>query len=203
MPDAPARDPADRAPLLAVENLVKHFPVRGGIFGRAIAQVHAVDGVSFTLRERETLGIVGESGCGKSTLARMIVRLTDPTGGTIRLRGTDISTLSAGAMRRYRRDIQFVFQDPYASLNPRLRAGAIVGEAIENFETATDARSAGAWRRCSPASACGRRRCTTIRTNSPAASASGSASRGRLPSTRTSSWRTSRSRRSMCRCRRR
>jgi len=140
MHDAPAQDArADHAPLLSVENLIKHFPVRGGIFGRAIAQVHAVDGVSFTLRERETLGIVGESGCGKSTLARMIVRLTDPTGGIIRLRGTDISTLSAGAMRRYRRDIQFVFQDPYASLNPRLRAGAIVGEAIENFETATDA----------------------------------------------------------------
>ena len=139
MPEAPARDRADGAPLLAVENLAKRFPVRGGIFGRAIAQVHAVDGVSFTLRDRETLGIVGESGCGKSTLARMIVRLTDPTGGTIRLRGTDISTLAAGAMRRYRRDIQFVFQDPYASLNPRLRAGAIVGEAIENFETATGA----------------------------------------------------------------
>ena len=139
MPEAPTRDPANGAPLLAVENLVKHFPVRGGIFGRTIAQVHAVDGVSFTLRDHETLGIVGESGCGKSTLARMIVRLTDPTAGTIRLRGTDISAFSAGAMRRYRRDIQFVFQDPYASLNPRLRAGAIVGEAIDNFEPTTDA----------------------------------------------------------------
>ena len=126
--------PAPSAPLLAVENLVKHFPVRGGIFGRASAQVHAVDGVSFILRERETLGIVGESGCGKSTLARMIVRLIDPSGGAVRLRGVDISALGAGSMRRYRRDIQFVFQDPYASLNPRLRAGAIVGEAIENFE---------------------------------------------------------------------
>jgi peptide/nickel transport system ATP-binding protein/oligopeptide transport system ATP-binding protein len=132
-------DASDAAPLLAVENLVKHFPVRGGIFGRTVARVHAVDGVSFTLRARETLGIVGESGCGKSTLARMIVRLTAPTSGTIRLRGTDISTLSPGAMRRYRRDIQFVFQDPYASLNPRLRAGAIVGEAIENFDDATAA----------------------------------------------------------------
>jgi oligopeptide/dipeptide ABC transporter ATP-binding protein len=127
----------DAAPLLAVENLVKNFPVRGGVFGRTVAQVHAVDGVSFTLRARETLGIVGESGCGKSTLARMIVRLIAPSSGTIRLHGTDISALSPGAMRRYRRDIQFVFQDPYASLNPRLRAGAIVGEAIENFEDAT------------------------------------------------------------------
>jgi oligopeptide transport system ATP-binding protein len=135
MSDALAQTtPAPGMPLLAVENLVKHFPVRGRVFGRASAQVHAVDGVSFTLDERETLGIVGESGCGKSTLARMIVRLIDPSEGAIRLRGVDISALGASAMRRYRRDIQFVFQDPYASLNPRLRAGAIVGEAIENFE---------------------------------------------------------------------
>jgi oligopeptide/dipeptide ABC transporter ATP-binding protein len=135
MSDALAQGkPAHGAPLLVVENLVKYFPVRGGVFGRASAQVHAVDGVSFTLRERETLGIVGESGCGKSTLARMIVRLIDPSEGAVRLRGVDISVLGAGAMRRYRRNIQFVFQDPYASLNPRLRAGAIVGEAIENFE---------------------------------------------------------------------
>src|SRR4051794_1921343 len=132
--EAPARNETRAAPLLEAENLVKHFPVRGMF--RATAKVHAVDGVSFTLRERETLGIVGESGCGKSTLARMIVRLVDPTGGAIRLRGVDISALSPRAMRQYRRDIQFVFQDPYASLNPRLRAGAIVGEAIENFEPA-------------------------------------------------------------------
>jgi peptide/nickel transport system ATP-binding protein len=136
MSDVLARE-ARSVPLLAVENLVKHFPVRGGLFGRAIAHVHAVDGVSFTLRERETLGIVGESGCGKSTLARMIVRLIEPTGGAVRLRGENISALSASAMRHFRRNIQFVFQDPYASLNPRLRAGAIVGEAIENFETAS------------------------------------------------------------------
>jgi oligopeptide/dipeptide ABC transporter ATP-binding protein len=135
MSDALAQTtPAPGMPLLAVENLVKHFPVRGRVFGSARAQVHAVDGVSFILRERETLGIVGESGCGKSTLARMIVRLIDPSEGAIRLRGVDISALGASAMRRHRRDIQFVFQDPYASLNPRLRAGAIVGEAIENFE---------------------------------------------------------------------
>jgi peptide/nickel transport system ATP-binding protein len=138
MPDARARGTqAESAPLLAVDSLVKHFPVRGGLLGRTVAHVHAVDGVSFTLRERETLGIVGESGCGKSTLARMIVRLIEPTGGVIRLRGEDISRLSPGAMRRFRRNIQFVFQDPYASLNPRLRAGAIVGEAIENFEAAS------------------------------------------------------------------
>jgi oligopeptide/dipeptide ABC transporter ATP-binding protein len=120
-------------PLLEVENLAKRFPVRGGLFGHGSAEVHAVDGVSFTLALRETLGIVGESGCGKSTLARMIVRLIEPSAGTVRLSGTPISTLSARKMRPHRRDIQFVFQDPFASLNPRLRAGAIVGEAIENF----------------------------------------------------------------------
>ena len=128
------RDLSAAAPLLEVENLAKRFPVRGGLFGGARNQVHAVDGVSFTLMPSETLGIVGESGCGKSTLARMIVRLIDPSEGTIRFRGTEISSLSANAMRHYRRHIQFIFQDPYASLNPRLRAGAIVGEAIENFE---------------------------------------------------------------------
>jgi oligopeptide/dipeptide ABC transporter ATP-binding protein len=134
VPEEPAQGAPQSAPLLEVENLVKRFPVRGGFFGRKRAFVHAVDGVSFSLRERETLGIVGESGCGKTTLARMIVRLTDPSEGAVRLRGVDISALSPRAIRQYRRDIQFVFQDPYASLNPRLRAGAIVGEAIENFE---------------------------------------------------------------------
>jgi oligopeptide/dipeptide ABC transporter ATP-binding protein len=131
-PDMPVG--AASRPLLAVENLVKRFPVRGGLFRAATAHVHAVDGVSFVLQPGETLGIVGESGCGKSTLARMIVRLIEPSEGVIRFRGVELSALSAGAMRRYRRDIQFIFQDPYASLNPRLRAGAIVGEAIENFE---------------------------------------------------------------------
>jgi peptide/nickel transport system ATP-binding protein len=133
--DAPTSDRP--APLLAVDNLVKNFPVSGGFLRRTTAFVHAVDGVSFTLHAGETLGIVGESGCGKSTLARMIVRLIDPTSGAVRLRGVDISRLRPGAMRRHRRDIQFVFQDPYASLNPRLRAGAIVGEAIENFGDAS------------------------------------------------------------------
>jgi peptide/nickel transport system ATP-binding protein/oligopeptide transport system ATP-binding protein len=122
------------APLLEVEHLAKRFPLRGGLFGRARGHVHAVDGVSFTLAPRETLGVVGESGCGKSTLARMIVRLVEPSAGHIRLAGTDITGLSAAAMRPYRRNIQFVFQDPFASLNPRLKVGSIVGEAIENYE---------------------------------------------------------------------
>jgi oligopeptide/dipeptide ABC transporter ATP-binding protein len=121
-------------PLLAVEGLEKHFPIGSGFFGRRKGEVHAVNKVSFALQAGETLGIVGESGCGKSTLARMIVRLVEPSAGAIRLRGTDITNLSPSAMRAFRRDIQFVFQDPFASLNPRLRAGAIVGEPIENFE---------------------------------------------------------------------
>jgi peptide/nickel transport system ATP-binding protein/oligopeptide transport system ATP-binding protein len=134
MPDAAATEVETLAPLLEVEHLAKRFPVRGGPFGRARSFVHAVDGVSFTLAPRETLGVVGESGCGKSTLARMIVRLIEPSGGHVRFAGADITGLSAAAMRPYRRNIQFVFQDPFASLNPRLKAGSIVGEAIENYE---------------------------------------------------------------------
>jgi oligopeptide/dipeptide ABC transporter ATP-binding protein len=128
--------PAQADRLLEVEDLTKRFPVRRGVFGRVHGHVHAVDGVSFALAPRETLGIVGESGCGKSTLARMIVRLIEPSEGTIRFDGVDITALSANGMHRYRRDIQFVFQDPYASLNPRLRAFKIVGEALENYDIA-------------------------------------------------------------------
>ena len=123
-------------PLLEVNGLTKRFPVRDGLFPIARNYVHAVDRVTFTLQQRETLGIVGESGCGKSTLARMIVRLIEPSEGSVRLRGVELTALSAKAMRGHRRDIQFIFQDPYASLNPRLGAGEIVGEAIENFEPA-------------------------------------------------------------------
>jgi oligopeptide/dipeptide ABC transporter ATP-binding protein len=126
---------ARNTPLLAVESVAKRFPVRRGVFGALQGYVHAVDGVSFDLRPRETLGIVGESGCGKSTLARMIVRLIDPSEGAIRFGGEDITRLPAAEMRRFRRNIQFIFQDPYASLNPRLRAGDIVAEPLENFET--------------------------------------------------------------------
>ena len=121
------------APLLSVERLVKRFPVRRGLFGRLQGYVHAVDGVSFDLQPHETLGVVGESGCGKSTLARMIVRVVEPSEGAIRLGGEDITALPAAEMRRFRRHIQFIFQDPYASLNPRLKAADIVAEPLENF----------------------------------------------------------------------
>ncbi len=118
--------------LLVVENLVKHFPVtRGIIFQKQVASVKAVDGISFTLREGETLGIVGESGCGKSTLVRCIVKLIQPTSGRIVYQGQDITKYSRKDMRPLRRDMMMVFQDPYSSLNARKRVGFIVGEALD------------------------------------------------------------------------
>jgi len=125
--------------ILTVENLKKHFPVtRGIIFQREIAQVKAVDGVSFEVREGETLGVVGESGCGKSTMARCVMRLLDPTDGTIIFEGRDITRLSRTQMRPVRRDMMMIFQDPYASLNPRKRVGFIVGEALQVHEHRTE-----------------------------------------------------------------
>lgn len=117
-------------PLLCVEELIKHFPVRGGIFSRVKRWVRAVDGVSFTLLQGTTLGLVGESGCGKSTIARTILRLMEPTGGRILFRGEDIAGCSARQIRMIRKSIQIVFQDPYASLNPRMNVESIVGEPL-------------------------------------------------------------------------
>src|ERR1700733_2750260 len=114
--------------LLEVSELKKHYPVRGGIFRRAVGTVHAVDGVSFTLGVGETLGLVGESGCGKSTVARSILRLVEPTSGSIRLDDCDITRLGKAELREHRRSMQIIFQDPFASLNPRMTAGDIVGE---------------------------------------------------------------------------
>src|SRR6476660_464040 len=120
--------------LLEVEHLTKHYPVRGGVFGRGRGEVHAVDDVSFAIRQGETLGLVGESGCGKSTIGKTVLRLIEPTAGTIEWRGQRIDELHGSAMRPYRRELQAVFQDPYASLNPRMRAADIVAEPIRNFE---------------------------------------------------------------------
>jgi len=122
------------APALEVRDLAKHFPVQKGLLKRTVAHVKAVDGVSFSIGQGETLCLVGESGCGKSTVAKVALRLIEPTGGAILLDGKDVTRLGPNAMRPYRRRIQMVFQDPYASLNPRMTAGRIVGEPLENFE---------------------------------------------------------------------
>jgi len=121
--------------MLEVAGLKKHFPLKG-------KTLRAVDGISFTIGEGETLGLVGESGCGKSTAGKAILRLIDPTEGTIRLRGVDITALGEAAMRPHRRTLQAVFQDPYSSLNPRMTAGAIVAEPLRNFGQASEERVA-------------------------------------------------------------
>ncbi|MFF5179559.1 ABC transporter ATP-binding protein [Micromonospora sp. NPDC000316] len=118
--------------IIEVRDLVKHYPVtRGVVFKKTIGQVKAVDGVSFGLRAGETLGVVGESGCGKSTLARVLMNLEKPTAGSVSYKGQDISKLSGGALRRLRRQIQLVMQDPYTSLNPRMTVGDLIGEPFE------------------------------------------------------------------------
>jgi oligopeptide/dipeptide ABC transporter ATP-binding protein len=119
------------APIIAVEGLKKHFPVKKGLLRRTAGHVYAVDGVSFSVGEGETLGLVGESGCGKSTVARTVLRLIEPTSGTIRLNGHDITRLGKAAMRPHRRQMQIIFQDPFSSLNPRMSAGDIVGEPLQ------------------------------------------------------------------------
>jgi len=116
-------------PLLAVDRLAKHFPRRAG--WRRIEPLRAVDDVSFQIEEGETFGLVGESGCGKSTTGRAILRLIEPTSGSVRFRGEDVTAFDAARLRHWRRDVQIVFQDPYSSLNPRMRAGAIVREPLE------------------------------------------------------------------------
>jgi oligopeptide transport system ATP-binding protein len=121
---------SETRPLLEVTDLVKHYAVRGGVLRRQVGTVHAVDGVSFSLRVGETLGLVGESGCGKSTVARTVLRLVEPTSGSIKLDGTEITPLSKSELRPVRRSMQIVFQDPFASLNPRMTAGDIVGEPL-------------------------------------------------------------------------
>ena len=119
-------------PLLEVEHLVKHFPIKSGIlFDREVASVKAVDDVSLTLHEGETLGLVGESGCGKSTLCRTIIQLLEPTSGSVRYRGKELVGVSRNDLRPVRREIQMIFQDPYASLNPRKRVGQIIGDPIQ------------------------------------------------------------------------
>jgi oligopeptide/dipeptide ABC transporter ATP-binding protein len=137
---APEPTMASGGELLVVEDLKKHFPVtRGIVFQKEVASVKAVDGVSFSVKPGETLGVVGESGCGKSTMARCVMRLLDPTGGKVIFDGRDITTLSRSEMRPIRRELMMIFQDPYASLNARKRVGFIIAEALEVHKMGTDA----------------------------------------------------------------
>jgi oligopeptide/dipeptide ABC transporter ATP-binding protein len=124
-------------PLLEVTGLKKHFPIKKGLLSRTRDYVYAVDDVSFHINEGETLGLVGESGCGKSTVGRTVLRLLDPTAGTIKLNGRDITHLSKTEMRPVRKDMQIIFQDPYSSLNPRMSAGRIVEEMLRVHDIGT------------------------------------------------------------------
>lgn len=126
---------AEAAPVLEVRNLEKHFPVKAGMFGGQGGVVHAVDGVSFSIEAGETLGLVGESGCGKSTVGRTILRLLDPTAGTVEIGGVDITRLRTRELKPFRRRMQIIFQDPFSSLDPRMKAGAIVGELLTVHES--------------------------------------------------------------------
>ncbi len=141
--NASVREVIDGEPLLAVKDLKVHFDLGGGgVFDRLLGNqgkrvVKAVDGVSISINRGETLGLVGESGCGKSTFGRAILRLTNPSGGQVFYRGRDLASLSAGELREHRRHLQIIFQDPYASLNPRMTIGQIVGEPLSTFKLAS------------------------------------------------------------------
>ena len=127
-------------PLLKVQGLKKHFPIRGGLLQRVVDKVHAVDGVSFEMMAGETLGVVGESGCGKSTTGRCILRLIEPTAGEVWFEGRSVTQASKSELRALARDMQIIFQDPFASLNPRMTVGAIIGEGLVIHQLAQNAQ---------------------------------------------------------------
>lgn len=129
----------EAAPLVEVRDLVKHFPVRGGVLQRTMGYVQAVDGVTFDIRRGETLGLVGESGCGKTTVGRLLLRLIEPTAGTVRFDGVDLTAIKGAALKPYRRRMQIIFQDPYASLDPRTPVGDSIGEGLRIHDLGTAA----------------------------------------------------------------
>jgi oligopeptide transport system ATP-binding protein len=164
--------------ILEAKDLVKHYPIKTGIMRRTTGHVKAVDGVSFELHKGETLGIVGESGCGKSTLGRLIMRLEEPTAGEVVFEGLEMQKASTGDMRKLRRDIQIVFQDPYTSLNPRMTVGDIIGEPFEIHSEVVPkgGRQASGCRSCSTWSVSTPSTSIAIPTSSPVANANASAS---------------------------
>ena len=125
--------------LVHVTNLTKYFPIKQGMFGKEVGHVKAVDGLTFDIRQGETLGLVGESGCGKSTTGRLILRLLEPTAGVVEFEGKDVFAASSAEMRALRKDMQIIFQDPYASLNPRMSVGDIIAEPLRLYKLATGA----------------------------------------------------------------
>ena len=136
MPEAAAAPAAPEPNLIEVEDLKVHFPIRAGIFQTEIGTVKAVDGITFQVRKGETLGLVGESGCGKSTTGRAMIRLREPTSGSVKFDGIDLGTLKSEALRRMRRRMQIIFQDPYGSLDPRMTVGSIISEPIDTHHLA-------------------------------------------------------------------
>ena len=175
---APDRNVAGGAsagvPLLSVSQLTKHFPIRRGVFGREAGAVRAVDGVSLQVARGETLGIVGESGCGKTTLGRCILRLLEPTSGQIHFDGIDVRALDSASMRRLRRRMQIIFQDPFSSLNPRMTVGAIVREGLTIHKLAAGAEADKRVRQLLDRSGYDPNTRRDTRTNSQVASASAS-----------------------------